>query len=416
MDSLINNPGYHNITKKIVLLLDHETLITCRSVCQSLKTKVDNPYYWIDRCSKIGQPKSLTNSWIDLVQRIEKSSPIEHKFVQCLIKWTLNFRSWAHLELDGFAPLHVAARYGCHEVVEFITSCTENVNPCWILNECTPMHLSAGNGHMNVVKLLASKMENVNIKDDYGRMPIHMAAANGHINVVEFLATKVDNLNVVSDNGSTPMHYAAFEGHAKIVKFLVSKVDNPNYLDNYGLSPYECAIIEENFEVVEILYPYNNYWPIVPAVSMELPISLVFKCSWTKWKKSTSAKQFMKSLDINTVLTAMIYLYFIILEILTLVHSPVILLSNAFPYYTSVEKYYKPATANCILIRFILFIYLCFNFFFNKSQFKNCQSLSVVFELKKFLPASLGSERVLLFDIFIRNIIVIVIFLFARSI
>ena len=167
MDSLINNPGYHNITKKIFLLLDHESLITCRSVCQSMKTKVEDPYYWINRCSNIGQSKSLTNSWIDLVQRIEKSSPIEHKFVQCLIKWTLNFPLLAHLELDGLDPLHAAAQYGCLEVVEFITSYTENVNPSWMLNGCTPLHLAAKTGHTNVVEILASKMENVNIKDNF---------------------------------------------------------------------------------------------------------------------------------------------------------------------------------------------------------------------------------------------------------
>ena len=141
MESLINNPGFDNITKKIFLLLDHETLITCRSVCHSLKKRVEDPYYWIKRCSKIGQPKFLTESWIDLVQkkthvrkgfekvgakscqglkalrRLKKNSPIELKFVQCLIKWTLNFHLWVHLELDGFTPLHVASRYGCHEVV-----------------------------------------------------------------------------------------------------------------------------------------------------------------------------------------------------------------------------------------------------------------------------------------------------------
>ena len=62
MESLINNPGYDNIMQTIFLLMDHETLITCRSVCQSLKIRVEDPNYWIKRCSKIGQSKSLTDS------------------------------------------------------------------------------------------------------------------------------------------------------------------------------------------------------------------------------------------------------------------------------------------------------------------------------------------------------------------
>ena len=63
MDTLINNPGFNNITKKIFLLLDHETLLTCRLVCKSFKTKVEDPYCWIKICSQLGQPKSLTDLW-----------------------------------------------------------------------------------------------------------------------------------------------------------------------------------------------------------------------------------------------------------------------------------------------------------------------------------------------------------------
>ena len=285
MESLINNPGFNNITKKIFLLLDHQTLITCRLVCQSLKTKVEDPYFWIKRCSQLGQPKSLTNSWTDLVQRHKKSWLIkdikveakncrdrktlwhlrkrflEQKFVQCLIKWTLNF---SHLELGGFDPLHAAALFGCLEVVEFITSYTENVNPSWMLYGCTPLHLAAKTGHTNVVEILASKMENVNIKDNLGDTPLHIAAGNGQINVVLSLANKVDNLNSMNNVGDTPLHLAAFNGHAKIVEFLVSKIDNPNLIDNVGLSAYELAVREAKFEVVEILHPYNNYWPTIP--------------------------------------------------------------------------------------------------------------------------------------------------------
>ena len=338
MDSLINNPGYHIITKKIVLLLDHETLITCRSVCQSLKTKVDDPYCWIKRCRKLGQPKSLTDSWTNLVHIIEKTwlrkdikveaknhqdqkilwqlrkmclkGLIEQKFLQCLMKWTYALQFLTHLELclNGYSPLHFAAYHDCLEVVEFITLCTKNVN----------------------------------IKDNLGETPLHMAAANGHINVVKILATKINNLNVVNNVGRTPLHMAAFNGQAKIVEFLVSKVDDPNPIDNIGLSPYEVAVREEKLEVVEILHPYNNYWPHIPwqfpffnifviwptisyhdsfilPSSMLLPISLVFKCIWRNWKRSMSAKQFWDTLDSDTVLTSILILLFsLFLDIITL--------------------------------------------------------------------------------------------------
>ena len=153
MESLIYNSGFDNITQKIFLLLDHETLITCRLVCQSLKTKVDDPYCWIKRCRKLGQPKSLTDSWTNLVHIIKKTwlrkdikveaenhqdqkilwllrkmslkGLIEQKFLQCLMKWTYALQFLTHLELclNGYSPLHFAAYYDCLEVVEFITLC-----------------------------------------------------------------------------------------------------------------------------------------------------------------------------------------------------------------------------------------------------------------------------------------------------
>ena len=71
MESLINNPGFDNITKKIFLLLDPETLLTCRLVCKSFKTKVEDPYCWIKRCSQLGQPKSLTDLWTERYKDIK---------------------------------------------------------------------------------------------------------------------------------------------------------------------------------------------------------------------------------------------------------------------------------------------------------------------------------------------------------
>ena len=266
MESLINNPGFDNITKKIFLLLDHETLLTCRLVCKSFKTKVEDPYCWIKRCSQLGQPKSLTDLWTERYKDIKVEAKncqdgktfwqLEQKFVLCLINWTLNFPLLAHLELGGFVPLHAAALFGCLEVVEFITSYTENVNHSWMLTGCTPLHLAARAGHTNVVEILASKMENLDIKDNFGHTPLHMAA---------------------------------IKGHAKIVEFLVSKVHNPNLIDNIGLSPYDVAVREGKFDIVEILHPYNNYWPTIPLQLpflgsvdfpsiMLLPILLILKC------------------------------------------------------------------------------------------------------------------------------------------
>ena len=205
--------------------------------------------------------------------------------------------------------------------------------------------------------------KNVNIKDNLGETPLHMAAANGHINVVKILATKINTLNVVNNVGRTPLHMAAFNGQAKIVEFLVSKVDDPNPIDNIGLSPYDVAEREGKFEVVEILHPYNNYWPTIPFGSLDsvvypssilLPISLIFKCIWRNWKKSSSAKQFWDSIGTDTITAVlffsceaiylirnnkeMAYLILICLQVLYMWLQPLCSIKAKFPSLSSLSK------------------------------------------------------------------------------
>ena len=57
------------------------------AVCQSLKTHVDQPIFWIQKLDKEGQSKQLHDAWIDLAQRIQKGSLLEHELVKCLMKW-----------------------------------------------------------------------------------------------------------------------------------------------------------------------------------------------------------------------------------------------------------------------------------------------------------------------------------------
>ena len=57
------------------------------AVCQSLKSHMDHPIFWIQKLDKKGQSKELHDAWIDLIQRIEKGSILEQKLVKCLKKF-----------------------------------------------------------------------------------------------------------------------------------------------------------------------------------------------------------------------------------------------------------------------------------------------------------------------------------------
>ena len=163
MNSLINNPGYFHVTKKIFMLLDDQNLLACRLTCQSWKIQVDQPDYLIEKCKKKGQPKELYDSWIYLFQKIKKGTKIEKEVVQCLMKWSIQCHLWSDLPLDGFTPAHIAARYGCLEVVKFILTKAEILNSLWMPDKRLPIHLASANGHTEVVEFFASKIDNLNI-------------------------------------------------------------------------------------------------------------------------------------------------------------------------------------------------------------------------------------------------------------
>ena len=202
------------------------------AVCQSFKTHVDQPIFWIQKLDKEGQSKQLHDAWIDLAQRIQKGSFLEQELVKCLMKWHGKQSNpetcWPQKSLDGVSLLHISASCGIKSILEFIASYNKNPNP------------PKGNGVT----------------------PIHSAARNGYIDIVKFLTSKVDNPNKPTNTGETPIYLASHEGHIDIVKFvslyckIVSKVENPNEPRNDGVTPIQIASQQGNIDIVEILSTY----------------------------------------------------------------------------------------------------------------------------------------------------------------
>ena len=248
----MRNPGYSHIGQKILKLLNHESQMICRLVNPDWKAQMDQAYFWIQKCDKKGQAKELSDSWIDLVQQIERGSHLEQDFVECLMKWHGHFPSAPQKDLHGCTVMHVVAFYGMISLVEFIATYMDNPNPVKG-DGSTPIHLAAINGHIDIVKFLASRVEDPNKRLHNGGTPIYAAARNGHIDVVKFLATKVENPNEGGYNGFTPIHVAALKGHTEIVKFLATRVENPNLRGPGGRTPLSLAAQNQHTDVVDVL-------------------------------------------------------------------------------------------------------------------------------------------------------------------
>ena len=60
LNTVLDNPGLFNISRKILLLLDHDTLLSCRLVSQSFRVNFDNdnPHLWIMKLDNEGKSKA----------------------------------------------------------------------------------------------------------------------------------------------------------------------------------------------------------------------------------------------------------------------------------------------------------------------------------------------------------------------
>ena len=190
INDVMDNPGFSQITLKILYLLDHNSLLACRLVCKSWKKQLNNPYLWIKKLHQNGQTIDLQNSWLDLLQRIEKDSSLELEIIKCLMKFHQEINFWRPNALQGILPIHIATVEGCLEVVMFIVSYSEEPNPP---------------------------------KED-GWTPINLAVCFGQTEIYKFLSTKVENFNAPNPNGFTPLHSAARYGYTEMFKFIATKL------------------------------------------------------------------------------------------------------------------------------------------------------------------------------------------------
>ena len=100
LNTLLDNPGFLQINMKILHFLDHQSLRKCRLVNQSFKTQVDNPYFWIEKCHRNFNDKTICPKWINLVEKMgKKDSDLFYEVsTKCLLNFSRHFESESNKE------------------------------------------------------------------------------------------------------------------------------------------------------------------------------------------------------------------------------------------------------------------------------------------------------------------------------
>ena len=90
-----------------------------------------------------------------------------------------------------------------------------------------------------------------------GWTPLHLAAMIGHLKCIEILINAGANVDISSsDNRKTPMHIAALNGHATVVQMLIDAGADVNAKDDEGATPMKNAAQNGHKECVKLIIPH----------------------------------------------------------------------------------------------------------------------------------------------------------------
>ncbi|CAH0395611.1 unnamed protein product [Bemisia tabaci] len=175
-----------------------------------------------------------------------------------IVNFLLSKKADVHKTTEyGWVPLHAAAFYGHLEVVEALIRRGAGVN-VRIVNGSTPLHFAVENGHERVARTLLQSGADPNISDKQkGHTPLHNAALLGHEGIAHVLLENGANAKATTFLGGTPLHFAAMKGHLKIAADLLAQNVDIHAKDTSECAPLHYAARQEHTRIVKILIKHG---------------------------------------------------------------------------------------------------------------------------------------------------------------
>ncbi|HET9646057.1 MAG TPA: ankyrin repeat domain-containing protein [Burkholderiaceae bacterium] len=199
--------------------------------------------------------------------------------------WLTTF-DW--FDRDGNGVLHIAARMGCHQVLEELAPRALDINeqnwahqtplmlaveaeatPCVHAllkhgansglrngNGATALMIAANRGALAIVETLLDHGADADLQDRNGWSALHFAAVDGDPDLVQRLAKAVKDVNQVRRDGQTPLMIAAGGGHVEAVRRLLDLKANAGHKDARGRNAFHIAAKNGETEVLKALKPF----------------------------------------------------------------------------------------------------------------------------------------------------------------
>ena len=183
--------------------------------------------------------------------------------VDMLIKSNVNVNN---NNKSGEAALHLAAKYGCHQVIKRLLTTDVDLSvkvPVKLDNEehgFTALHFAAQSGCVETINLLldSGRFPGVDIFTTNGKFtPLHCAVLNGNISAVKALLDHSTSQNLPDRfERRTPLHYAAVAGFGNIVQMLLKSGLDCQVVDDTGATPEILALSRGHRDIARMLHEH----------------------------------------------------------------------------------------------------------------------------------------------------------------
>jgi|GEM_PF-2080768 hypothetical protein len=120
------------------------------------------------------------------------------------------------------SQLHMAVKYNCPEVVDYLLSQGTQIN-CRTINGVTPLHWAAEERSVAMVSLLLNRGACLDAIDRDGKTPLHWAVRAGRIRIARYLVDMGAKTNISDNYKQTPLHVAIRMGLHDMCRLLLEK-------------------------------------------------------------------------------------------------------------------------------------------------------------------------------------------------
>ncbi|NWS47949.1 ESPN protein, partial [Probosciger aterrimus] len=125
---------------------------------------------------------------------------------------------------SGATILHLAARFGHHEVIEWLLRFGGSDPTAATNTGALPVHYAAAKGDFPSLRLLLGHCPStLSAQTKTGATPLYLACQEGHLEIIQYLVQDCGaDPHARAHDGMTPLHAAAQMGHNTVIVWLMS--------------------------------------------------------------------------------------------------------------------------------------------------------------------------------------------------